>query len=66
MSKAKKACARKIKHPNRETAMIVIRKQKNVGLSAYKCSICGGWHIGNDIRKTPTRIAQLLDRADKR
>ena len=60
MGKKRRSCTSKVKHPSHEVAMIVIRKQKNIGLSAYKCRYCGGWHVGNDRDKAEARIGQLL------
>ena len=52
----------KVHHKSREGAMIWLRKTKNKGLSAYRCRMCGDWHLGNSRRpdKIQARIDQLL------
>lgn len=52
----------KVRHPNRVAAIITMKRLKNVGLNAYRCRQCGGWHLGNSRSefKIQARIDQLL------
>jgi hypothetical protein len=46
-------CTSKVRHPDQSGAMVAIYKvTKKMGgaiglMQLYKCSFCGGWHIGH-------------------
>src|SRR5262245_53133000 len=37
----------KVSHRTRAAAMIHIHRLKNKGMEAYRCRLCGNWHIAN-------------------
>lgn len=51
----------KIRHANHRNAIVALKRLNNRGLSAYHCSRCGGWHLGNHPKKKMQRILQILD-----
>ena len=62
MSRRRDGCSGKKKHPNRSVACIARRRQKLVGTRAYKCRVCGMWHLGRSNRPydVQQRISAIL------
>lgn len=62
------SCAGKVRFESYAQAKSVAhRSSKNQGgkRSAYKCDLCHGYHVGEPVRKRPTRRALLaLSEAD--
>lgn len=61
-------CNGKVKHPDKATAVIVLKKIKNSGLNAYKCPNCRQWHLGTSQNpfRVQARFDQVLSRHAKR
>lgn len=58
------ACSGKVRHANRVSAIITMKRMRNKGLSVYRCPYCGGWHVGTSRSpwKQQARLDQLLGR----
>jgi hypothetical protein len=61
--KQRRACHGKIKWPSRKNASAVARAlQETFGdgaMSAYRCPLCRGWHVGHDRYRTVRVKAHL-------
>lgn len=56
----RKQCKGKVRHQTEKFAEIAVRNTRSTGnLSAYRCSFCGGWHIGH----TPGKQGMALKRS---
>ena len=54
------SCRGKIRHESRRAAeghVVTLRKNSaacsGADLEKYLCTFCGGWHVGNKVRKAP-------------
>jgi hypothetical protein len=59
----RKPC-RKVRHKDKTSAIITMKKQRNTRLDVFFCVECKAWHLGNSssgFRKLD-RINQLLNR----
>lgn len=54
----------KVRYPNRVPAIAALKRIGNLGLNAYPCPKCKGWHLGTSRNpiKIQARIDQLLAR----
>lgn len=57
-------CSGKVRHRNKGAAVAALKRLNNAGLSAYPCSHCRGWHLGNQPKKIQDRLDQLLGPPD--
>ena len=57
-----------MRHATKEGACISAKAAVNVGMNVYRCSSCGGWHIGKtrDPARSANRITAILTRHEKR
>lgn len=55
------SCTGKVRHKDRQAAIIALKRINNHGLSGYHCSYCKGWHLGNNPKKIQLRLTQLLN-----
>jgi hypothetical protein len=48
----RKACTRKVRHPNQPAAHAAAKRAAGRGhrVNAYPCPHCAGWHIGHPTR----------------
>ena len=52
----------KVRHTSKRKALLAYEAVNNVGLNAYRCTACKGWHLGTSNRPwdQQARIDQLL------
>ena len=62
MSNRRNGCTGKVRHANKNGAVIAMKKMNNAGLSTYPCRKCGGWHVGTSRShyKVQKRLDQLI------
>lgn len=55
-------CKGKVKHADKRSAVLALKRIGNAALNAYPCRVCGGWHLGTGHQpwKVQARLDQLL------
>lgn len=62
MKRPKPGCSGKVRHRDKTSAVIAMKRMKNAQLSAYQCPYCSGWHVGKSQHwaKINARLDQLI------